>query len=239
MTDPDKLEEYMIQFHLELVTFVRKEYPEFNCAFKADWSTRRTYSRGGWYVKGPGVSYAMQRLVRSIERNYFSEYASFINDSVIGSFDSSDWKIICKAISCHEIAHAVISFKDKNNSERHGNRWRHYYALLRQKFVNPFVDKIGNGSIVTTQRAASFAEIEPLVIDDKADFIAYGRKYGFTEKHFGQTFQFNKHAYKITGWNPRARKYFVKISRIPDLKAFVVEPTRIKNRLQAEGKWNI
>lgn len=234
----DELDMYLTNFHMELVTFMRKYSPKFEkftCAFKADWSTRRVGSRGGWYCKGPGVSYGMQPLIRSIKKGYHNEYASFKNDCVIGSFASNNWKIIATAISCHEIAHAAVAYLTKSNREKHGDIWKYYYALLRKEFVNSSIT-VSEHSHKTQKYSIAASTPEPLLVDDKSEFISYGKRYGFTKEHFGKSFMIGKNSYKISGWNPNARKYFVLITR-HDGKGFSIEPLRVKNRLSVIGKW--
>lgn len=134
----NQLEKYMTVFHKTVVKFVQEQkgLKDFKPFLKMDWSTRRTRSRGGHYKKGPGVNYAMLEIQRDMALGRFLEYKSFEQDPYIGSVETDDETLIFKAVSCHELAHAICGFLDNNNKEGHGKRWKEWYKKLRVEFIN-------------------------------------------------------------------------------------------------------
>ena len=115
---------------------------------RVDWSTRRRYSRGGWYpaYRGAGVSLAMWPVCGRkdpkdrVPMKVF-EYASFQNDSEIGNFYTDDLHHRLLMIICHEMGHAAQYFHKRHHGmtqiKPHGKEFKMFYREIRNHWLNP------------------------------------------------------------------------------------------------------
>lgn len=227
MNEPTKkeLSDYMNEFHIILRDFIRTLNPKlnkYNPFIKVDWSESRTNSRGGWYEGkcNEGVNYAMLRLTSRIKEQYFIEYASFSSSIYIGSVSTCNWKLIANILACHEQAHAICAYINKDNKERHGNLWKSYYKDLREKFVNKLIYKYP--PIISKK-------IEKKEISNKLEnyYFKYCETHNLKKEWFNKVFNYGGRMVKIIGWRPRARKYFVLIEREDNNKKYHTSPEEI------------
>lgn len=167
----------------EMIAFARKEFniPDFTIMGKYSFSTRRSRSNGGVkrrYGKCYGwISIQMARYSGNNVKHYF-EYKQIENHKTIGNFDAP--APLCQdATLAHEVAHAVEYFiqyqytgelhnkvkiaHDFNSGREfrgHGKTWQYIYHVLREKFVNGYVDK----SVKIEPVIAPKVEVKPFVI---------------------------------------------------------------------------
>lgn len=154
-------------------------------------STRDTGSLGrGGYKKIKGVSrpYLMFNLASLwlFPLRAYSEYSRFNTSSVIGGFDTTDWKLFVDTIITHELSHLMqFSYPQKLGQQpgysipdygyvpfdkAHGTFFRHVYAVFRKELINPRV--IGRIGIyhqnmfdrpVTTRKERARDEDHPMI----------------------------------------------------------------------------
>ena len=115
---------------------------------RLDWSTRRRYSRGGWYNqhKGAGVSIAMWPICgrkspnEKIPQKVF-EYTSFQNDLEIGNFYTDNTHDRLMMVLCHEVGHAAQYFHKRYHKmskiKPHGKEFKMFYREIRNHWLNP------------------------------------------------------------------------------------------------------
>lgn len=222
------IEKEVRKFLQEVVSFIQGYEPDFTCSCNVDWSLKRSTSRGGMYRNGPGINLALAgETPRKFPATY-TEYVSFTEDSVIGGFtyDEKHPLLGLKALVCHEVAHAVMAYKNLS-ATGHGNEWKSIYRVLRNLFVNQYLDNI------------KLQEIEPLdkILLDLVDkdiriFDEHCYNYGLKPKHYGKEFVYKAEKHRICGINPRARKYPIKTERIHDNKVFWFEHQVVVKGLQ-------
>lgn len=213
---------------LELVTaicrFVEPLTPKldgFTCSVICDWNEERKGSRGGLYRKGPGINLAMHRLKVYKKDGIFHEYVSFQHDPYIGSIKSDGEMVFLWTLVCHEVSHAIVSYL--NICDVHGPNWKHWYRILREKYIN----HLGIVGHVDRERT------EPNVENERAVFNSNCKSHGLCPEHFGSIFTVvrkgsKEESFKVTGWNPRARKHFVKIQRLSDGSPRICPPNFVK-----------
>lgn len=138
---------------LEIEHYIQEKYTN---SFKLgkcliDFSSKRRSSRGGLYtvksIKVPGINLALYNDYHLQGKiSIFSEYSSYNNDKIIGGFVTKNYLHRIGAITCHEMAHAIQRwleyYKSLPRSMHHGKEFKHYYADLRNKFVNPYLPSI-------------------------------------------------------------------------------------------------
>lgn len=140
---------FSMDFINEVEAWIQKEiYPKFKLSGgkKLDWSEKRTHSRGGYYVDGPGISIGMYWCTRThaegeIQRVF--EYASFDKDRFIGGIYTRDKYDKLRLTILHEIAHALQYYSYRINRFRckpHGTVWKNFYLRLRNQFLNPYLE---------------------------------------------------------------------------------------------------
>lgn len=146
----------------------------------------------------------------------FVEYKRFELDREIGSIKTDDWKMLVRAVTIHELAHAVQRDLLKNVttnyiktgvlsgygsypvrwlSKPHGKGFQDIYRLMRRRFVNHLVsDPIGFGwdAIDPEDRAAVQRKKSPVYTDN--NFV-------------GKTVILSRIEMEITGYKPRNYKY--------------------------------
>lgn len=220
MNRPNKKEltDYMNEFHIILRDFICTSESNLNTYdpfIKVDWSESRTNSRGGWYEgkSKEGVNYAMLRLTNRIKEQCFIEYASFRGSIYIGSITTCNWKLIANVLACHEQAHAICAYLQKNNKVGHGNLWKSYYKKLREEFVNKLIHKYP----YTISKEVVKNEISDKL---KNDYFKYCETRNLKKEWFNKLFNYRGKEVKIIGWRPRARKYFVLIEREDNKKKY-------------------
>ena len=143
--------EYGFAIFEDVVAHVRQAYdlPKWDPLFSMDLQNSKATSIGGWIPaeRRPFVHVAIVPM--SCGRYEFAEYAAFATDAVIGEFQTSSWKKIVMALTCHEASHALQytpgvlgrlrtahGGEAANDSSAHGKRWRAIYRDLRVRFVN-------------------------------------------------------------------------------------------------------
>lgn len=233
----DQINSEMKSIHYEIQDFIKTlpGFENYSASLKLDWSNTRTASRGGLYKHGPGVNYAMTSLTNSILSGVFQEYSSFSSDTMIGSIKTTNWRLICMCLSCHEQSHAALSYLDKNNKEGHGNRWKDMYRVLRNKFVNPFLKK----KFEVNHSANTIAVIGADKKEDQefVDLKLNGPLNGIHPRHFNLEFTIGpkKERVCIVGWNNRARKYPVILDRLGTNKKYKASAFQVISWLKAAG----
>jgi hypothetical protein len=217
MLDKETMEQRAKEFLYSLVTFAQTLHPKltgFKCNMKLDWGTTRTRSRGGVYNDGPGINLAMHSTMRRCEIGVYNEYSSFEMDPIIGSIISVEKLIILDCVIAHEVAHAVVHFLDMDDV--HGPNWKHWYRIFREKFINENIVKNVHKDDIST---------------DKRKFIVEGITHGLTEKHFGKEFVSGKNKFRVVGWRPRARKYYVDLINLETGRHHGGTPELVKKSL--------
>lgn len=211
------------KFTDELVDFINSKISkDFKCQTKFDWNSRRVASRGGKWKDGSiRISIAMNRYVLEGPQK-FTEYASFDKDKFIGGFSHKDFWLPLKAVICHEITHAWIANCIAKKVQPHGSEWKHHYRYLREKFINPYIDK---------------------KLSLKADYSKYKdsdfSKYGLPSDIHEKSFITKDHTFKVIGINLRARKYHIVTERTKDKKQYVFSAKEIKYFLLGEGTYEL
>lgn len=206
------------EFLYSLVTFAQTLHPklmDFKCDMKLDWGDTRTRSRGGVYKSGPGINLAMLSLMRRCEAGVYTEYSSFEKDPIIGSIYTVDKLVVLDCVIAHEVAHAVVHFLDIDDV--HGPNWKHWYRIFREKFINENIIKHIHKD--DTSKA-------------KNEFIVCSAQYGLTEKHFGKEFVSGKSKFRVVGWRPRARKYYVDLINLDTGRHHGGTPSLVKNSIR-------
>ena len=199
-----ELDDVMMKAHNMVIKYVKTQpgLENFTCFIKLDWSEYRTASRGGIYKAGPGTNYAMLRLEHAIKQGVFKEYNSFAKDKVIGTVYSKDRLIICLALCCHEMAHAVRAYIDNSNKEGHGPNWKSFYGQLRKIFVNSCASTVGE---TTTSKGR-----DNVTDTEKANFTKHAHIKGLDKDINIGTIRYDVIGdvpLEIKGWSVRARKY--------------------------------
>ena len=117
---------------------------------RLDWSTRRRYSRGGWYTQhnGAGVSIAMWPICgrkspdEKVPQKVF-EYASFEDDPEIGNFYTDNTHNRLMMVLCHEVANAAQYTHKRVHSmtgiKPHGEEFKMFYREIRNHWLNPYL----------------------------------------------------------------------------------------------------
>lgn len=143
MLDKSKYEIMVRKYHTQCTKWVQETlFPEFTCDLRIDWSPNRQCSRGGMYLKGPGINIAMYPATSSLrfgKIHRFKEYASYDADKEIGGFYFTDSEHKIAALVAHEVAHAVQYYyysKSGVIDRPHGDVFKNYYRMLRTRFVN-------------------------------------------------------------------------------------------------------
>ena len=156
--------------------------------------------------------------------NIITLYKTFNSDSHIGGFAADNWQIVMKTIICHELAHAMAPY------DAHGFEWKRCYRILREEYINPFLDK-----------TLKMSERKPEILSrDQQLYENHCSIFGMKKEWFNQFFGDGKENYKVVGWMPRARKYFVKVQRLKDDKSFIMEPKHVIQgfKLKDTEIWN-
>jgi hypothetical protein len=229
---PEQTTKFCKDFLREVVDLINLTHPDFTCASKWDWSTRRTTCWGG----PKGISMAMSKfyLPMTSEKNpmKFYEYKSFCKDSVIGDFWTEDFILAYKAIICHEVAHALMShlkvrrkIGNRIKGAGHGPAWKEAYADLRKVFVNPYIKRSLTGDDASKQKERE---------DEEKDcYLTKCDKYGLELGWFGNKFiTYNGREYRIFGLNTRARKYPVLGKEISTGKRYKFEVSVVKDGIK-------
>jgi hypothetical protein len=131
-------------------------FNDFVLHIKLDWSSRRTSSRGGLYIHGPGINIAMMPAWPNNQGEVyrFYEYKSYDANKTIGGFYSTEPQHKLEAIILHEIAHAIQFVDYKKNNYRcspHGPVFKKFYTMLRQEFLN---DRLPDQTLLETNYCA-------------------------------------------------------------------------------------
>ena len=223
--DEKLVNNFATSFFREVVYTIKNGFNKaFTCDLKLDWSPKRAINRGGIYKDGPGISIAMNVAAEYTMKGpvYFIEYPSFNTDPEIGGF-WGDWRLKLKAIICHEVAHAWTAF-EKTNVKPHGLEWQFKYKLLRNMFINMYIDK-------NLQNTMANEPIGNLDANGEVLFKENCSNFGLSPQYYGKSFLDRGEKLVITGWNPRARKNLVLITRETDNKIFSASIEFIKAKL--------
>lgn len=212
------VEEQLIIFFKEVLLFIQKAENNFTCNYEFDWSNKRVNSRGGMYKNGPKINLALAYEYPVFFPAQFIEYKSFAKHKEIGSFYYKEDNLLLglKALICHELAHALLSYK-KLSAVSHGIEWKSIYRIFRNQFIN-------NQLNIYSKESESLKEVLNKLTNKNEDmFYTYCSDFGLNKKHYNQKFFYRKEIYKIIGINPRAKKYSIETEKIKDNRRFKFE----------------
>lgn len=121
------------------------------CIRRHRWHRRQTGSRGGWYGDGFAISLSYTGYVpvsgEGVVR--WKEYQHIENNPVYGGF-VGDWRLVVKALTLHELAHAAQDGIKKVGRHRkidyrtaHGQGFQQILRVLRMEVLNPELKTAG------------------------------------------------------------------------------------------------
>lgn len=222
-----QIEQFSKTFADQVVNFIVEQYNKtFTCNYRWDWSKNRVCHRGGKYKNGFGINMAMNSFINKKYPVKINEYASFNSDPIIGGIIAKNMFEHIKMFICHEVAHTWVSHQYTTKKQPHGIEWKEKYKILRENFVNPFINK-------QLQKDKSITQKRNL-IKERQDYLKYSLKHNLKESYLDTIFFINNTKYRVAGWNTRARKNFVLISRVSDDKIFVCPPNELLYSLNHE-----
>lgn len=118
------------------------------------WSPKAYVSRGGGDSSAGLIKLTLYHYTPQWWQKLFcfEEYPHVQDHPVIGSFITKDWDLVVKALTCHEMAHAVQFAQTKDHPDYtslqvgHGEGWQRIYGLMRGPLVN--MDILASGGVI-------------------------------------------------------------------------------------------